>query len=847
MSLIAWYPLRDSLINLIQGNNLTGSGTKEDGGKYNSNMKINSKLISDLPMSQWDPLKGCTMMGWFKINIAEVAAALSSSAGSETKTPVGNLMGYNSYGGCALFWQGNSLTNCTAINIGAYIRGNDAAGGNSERTLTGFAVEDSKWTHVALVTNAKTKQMIMYVNGEKLAETSIQSIAALKEASVSKPFAINNNVVHGGSNIGRSIPMNICDMRLYNHALTALEVKDISKALRIHYTFSDGLLAQSVLQNASLTNGVQSGTNWHLSTLNGGSYSMEDGYVQVLGTGQWAGSDASLVLTYDFSSGDFTYGDTITFSVEVRGIQASHIGVLIFDPYLLVGSAPITQLLEDDWITYSVTIEVPAQEKFKDTTLRFLMCVGENGDAQFRNPHVSMGMGNYSDYLVSETYDYVVGTYSNVDISTDTAVGSYSAMLQGTKANPAFIDIQNIALPSSELTVAFWFKYSENTGDQYMKTLCALRTNGFERVWLDMNGDSLIYQDRSTEQLHIQTIGTLTLNEWYLIVLRLNHDDGSILAVNQQGRKILESVLEAESNMAQQPVQFSKISFGGDMINIRAGDGKIADIRVYSTVLSDNDILELAQTKLYMCDNDSIVTKQLNATKQEVEISSTYTLNNTGIFEPALDDNYEQLDYIYNLANYQIDSGIVPKTPFDAYIRLTTTSDALSDDGVVLGAADNVGKCIPFYIYKGNWHFTAADRTASAAPAQVYFEAESHITDSKQTLIINGQTYIYNSGPTMPNSSLWIFDGYWPALQVDRGANIKLHELIISNAGKLERHYIPVIQKSTGIVGLYDLVYKQFYSERTGRNYFTAGPTRITDSIAIYNDGKIFAKDFIEY
>ena len=36
----------------------------------------------------------------------------------------------------------------------------------------------------------------------------------------------------------------LCDMRIYDHALSQAEVKDLSKALAVHYTFDD-MLAES--------------------------------------------------------------------------------------------------------------------------------------------------------------------------------------------------------------------------------------------------------------------------------------------------------------------------------------------------------------------------------------------------------------------------------------------------------------------------------------------------------------------------------------------------------------------------------------------------------------------------
>lgn len=57
----------------------------------------------------------------------------------------------------------------------------------------------------------------------------------------------------------------ICDMRIYDHALSAAEVKDLSKALVVHYTFNDilaepttNLVTQGAISFSKLTVNVSS-------------------------------------------------------------------------------------------------------------------------------------------------------------------------------------------------------------------------------------------------------------------------------------------------------------------------------------------------------------------------------------------------------------------------------------------------------------------------------------------------------------------------------------------------------------------------------------------------------------
>jgi hypothetical protein len=48
-----------------------------------------------------------------------------------------------------------------------------------------------------------------------------------------------------------------------------------------------------------------------------------------------------------------------------------------------------------------------------------------------------------------------------------------------------------------------------------------------------------------------------------------------------------------------------------------------------------------------------------------------------------------------------------------------------------------------------------------------------------------------------------------------------------------------VRRKSDGVTGLYDIVYKQFYSNAGGSANFEAGPVIATTDIAFFKDGRV--------
>ncbi len=105
-----------------------------------------------------------------------------------------------------------------------------------------------EWTHFCFTWDGIVKRM--YVDGTLIASKNSQ--VALEQ--------VGNNIMIGASvsntnaditSIANQLLGQLADYRIYDHALSALEVKELSKALVIHYTFDDELLSSypNLLQN----------------------------------------------------------------------------------------------------------------------------------------------------------------------------------------------------------------------------------------------------------------------------------------------------------------------------------------------------------------------------------------------------------------------------------------------------------------------------------------------------------------------------------------------------------------------------------------------------------------------
>jgi hypothetical protein len=171
------------------------------------------------------------MSCWVKFDYAAIKAYFDTVS-SSYDTPTGNIIGAHTYAGLCLAWKGNSLTNFTRIDTFAHIRGTGANVGTGS-----FVVPDGVWTHLALTADYTTKTLKFYANGTYISQASYSGLTDIATPS-GKIFGINKNWVYGGNGPGLSIAMKVNDVRVYNHALSELEVRELSKGLVLHYNFN---------------------------------------------------------------------------------------------------------------------------------------------------------------------------------------------------------------------------------------------------------------------------------------------------------------------------------------------------------------------------------------------------------------------------------------------------------------------------------------------------------------------------------------------------------------------------------------------------------------------------------
>jgi hypothetical protein len=165
---------------------------------------------------------------------------------------------------------GLGLTIRAASDTTGYISmntGSTASGTNSSSTNGGYRtynvyrggtlLQTGKWYHLGFVYDNGTIRLYVNGNRENLYNTNTDLKTTeytdnhLKNMNIFEDYfgafmwSFANKTVGNTSTHGNYIAKgSLCDIRLYDHALSDAEVKELSKALVIHYTFDD-ILAES--------------------------------------------------------------------------------------------------------------------------------------------------------------------------------------------------------------------------------------------------------------------------------------------------------------------------------------------------------------------------------------------------------------------------------------------------------------------------------------------------------------------------------------------------------------------------------------------------------------------------
>ena len=224
MALQLWLPLNGTLENRGLSNvtasstGATVSATGKIGPCYylagNTSSYIDTGFSSafgtgDYSIAMWVKIPRITSGSYFAIISSKGAGAAASGVGI-----------YWNYSQKRFLWSSADGTNAREIWMSTSV------------DLTELVYD--KWIHIILVRNSSdAKHGYFYINGERY---DLMSVPSILNITTDTKFRIGNCVPSY-----YSVKMYVNDLRIYDHAVSVKEAKELSKALTIHYTLDNAV------------------------------------------------------------------------------------------------------------------------------------------------------------------------------------------------------------------------------------------------------------------------------------------------------------------------------------------------------------------------------------------------------------------------------------------------------------------------------------------------------------------------------------------------------------------------------------------------------------------------------
>lgn len=580
MSLIAWYPFNGDTNDYSGSNNNAQSNssmpTVNDKGKIGKCYSFNSNCM--------------LINNEFNINTEELTIAFWCNLNSTTnhcfysaRTTIG--------GGVAIFALNNSFRF-------------DFAG---DLWTTGIVAPNNKWTHVAFVKKNDTR--MCYINGvltaknpnlQKISDTFF-NIASIGCSTVNGDLTSANNYLKGKLN----------DYRIYNEALSAKQIKEISQAKICHYTFNEELYENTTnlydnKNKLSIANAVVEWENTHAlkceiaaNTQYAGLYFNSNLTLEPLTT---------YTLSYKFKK---VAGQLLQIRGHVEPTSFELLHTTINGKQFGVNSYYSGIDLTDSFDTYEIVIIFNTKENItsmnkiyiqpnaiKDEYVKVRIWDIQVEKKDHATPFTTSSRSQVLKDISGYSYDMTTyNEYSpiwNQDNSNNKIKG-YSTLLN--KASYYYNNFKYI-YPDA-LTFSCWVKTTDN------EAFCLIGfphgNNTFVSLAINNNGKISLHSYFSTSNANS--------DKWYAgSTTAINDDKWHLVTVTYDGttaKSYIDGKYEASSTVTfdftretVKDLAINMISSNLGGVETRRFEGSISDARVYATALSAEDIKLLYQPEI---------------------------------------------------------------------------------------------------------------------------------------------------------------------------------------------------------------------------------------------------------
>lgn len=609
MSLRFWLPLTKDLKNQGLSSIIptqTSGFTKITTGKLGECYKFTSVFDTLLPLSEWDWTTQSVSFGcWAKISKTELSTLAEVPSYSSIYTTMGGtLLGRDSYGGIAIRWQTNNIYTDSVLNklyVYTHIRNT-----NSQTNQTSSQeVPFDTWFHIMTVIDRNDSQIKLYLNGELVKSIALTVTGTFATGT----FRIAEATWHGGNGNSSSGCWQLNDVRIYDHALSPLEVKHISQGLILHYPLNRGGWGQENLitgYDTSFLSYPDGAITLFNNQMNGGAQEI----VSNIG-----GATKCLHLHSNGGNGrqyrtlSATSGKSYTISCDYYSTSSQAFpfrGELNGGNYSWAGSNAVAYTTPNKWVRLSFSY----LNLTSDATIFYFMQCSQNTDCYIKNLKIEEGSiatpwcPNSSDALAT-----ILGMNDNIEYdcsgfgNNGTRTGTFSwtnntpkyNVSTGITAGSGIFTPMNITF--SQYTIAFWAKHT--VGSKMLMGSCPSAGTS-QSSWYWYGDNSFKYP--SGEYYYTYNGGTKDSFKWTHFVATY---DGTNVRVYRNG--VSEG---AKACTGDQAMAYLSIGYGCS--SRYTENSNMSDFRVYATALSADDVKDLYELGAAIDTNNILYTYELN-------------------------------------------------------------------------------------------------------------------------------------------------------------------------------------------------------------------------------------------
>ena len=427
-----------------------------------------------------------------------------------------------------------------------------------------------------------------YVNGTLIGNTAASFLPSSIEG---------NNIYIGGATYSTSMQFfgKINDVRIYDHCLSAAEVKEISQGLVLHYKLD--------------TLDIQSGTNLVTGVTAGGRTTvLTDGRTGV----QTAGVNQDTYFTINLSE-NIVAGTSYLFTCDASGIsegqywgfplgaQANN-GVLPFKIYNGHNVYPFTA---NSTKSDGTTMDWGTKRLFMDDISR-----GDwaNQACFYNFQLIKIGA---SDTIIkvedSSGYNHNGTINGNIVISSDTNRYNCSAQFDGV--DDSITVPYNAICPENIFTFNLWFK-KDALGSKNYETLFG-GPSGFEMDTRAGSATTLSLYMASTRSTKRNLVTELSLGNWYMITMTR---DGT------KEKYYVNGIYQSEIDAKTMPTGVYRIGAWASNTG-QNYYGLISDFRIYCTALDADAIRQLYEVGAKIDNKKNLHTYELIENSPSIKIN----------------------------------------------------------------------------------------------------------------------------------------------------------------------------------------------------------------------------------